>query len=654
MKDSLTTIEPKLTALNSDNQSFISDSEIKAAEEGLSENNIVPYLELIEKLQENLKSKESGVLKAFKREVDLKVKQQIAVAQEEFNQQVIQYKNQLQQELDNIAQEIKQSNSSVADKNQLYNQKVQEQSEKLQNYQQDLKNKIDADIQQFIAQQESVLTEINQFLKTPVTQGFQTARYDGDLQGTEVGMVLYYTDLLAKLWALDYLETTPEKHIADFEPLTKRATKLSSIYQPELKELPKTRLWFGHKDKGFQIANNGNSILMARNATRIYAASSNPLKPGAESTAAANSEAFLGWWNEHYSEVARYEHQYERLNEIMKWILVISWLNHSHQNKFLNFLQDVPVNHDYWFPDWVKANQEQLRFKEWATENCSENLNSAPDRSPVCFYPPDYQDLKTEAMPLLRSKTFTQFGENKFISGGVSLANRQLIAKQTPLPRFRKISDRSLRGNIDYKSAKLQDNLLSFETSDGVTYGMKISDSLGLVTAIAQDGAKLRNPDSELDNVEIAKQISRADEETKINLKAGNIDIGRFSSYKQGDTFVLKWQSLDIDVGQSLALELSSSKSEPINFLSSHPQVNSLAVQQNGSTYYVKLDNSTHWLKLAPGGGDSTEIPADWTSRIASIEDSSSFNYLLAWMSDADVKKQLSQGKAKEIAVVTQ
>jgi len=651
LQDSLTAIKPKLIALNSGNDLFVSEAEIQAAAAGLSEKDIVPYLELVEKIQQDLKSKENGALKAFNQKVELEVKQQVAAKKEEFDQQVTQYKNQLQVELDSIAQEIQKSNSPIAEKEQLYNQKAQEQSAKLNNYQQNLENKINVDIQQFVAQQESVFTAINQFLKTPNTQGFQTARYDGELQGTEVGMVLYYTDLLAKLWALDYLGTTPEKYIADFEPLTQKATKVASIYQTELQELPSTRLWFGHKDQGFQLINNGNGIAMAHNATRIYAASSNPLKPGAESTASVTSEAFLGWWNEHYSEVARYESQYERLNEIMKWSLVISWLNHSHEDKFLTFLQDVKVNRDYWFPDWVKANIEKLKFKEWATENCSDNANSAVEGAQVCFYPPDYQNLKTEAMPLLKSKTFTQFGENRFLSGGVSLANRQLIAKQTPLPKFRKISDRSLRGNIDYKSTKLQDDLLSFETSDGVTYGMKISDSLGLVTAMAQEGAKLRNLDRELDNVEISKQVSRTGSETKINLKAENTDIGSFSSSKQGDTFLLKWESLDIDVGQSVALELSSDQSEPTSFFSSHPQVNSLAVQQDGSTYYVKLDNSRHWLKLASGGADSVDIPNSWTSRIASNEDSNSSDYLLTWITDADIQQQLNNGNVKEVAL---
>lgn len=121
---------------------------------------------------------------------------------------------------------------------------------------------------------------------------FQAARYDGDLQGTEVGMTLFYTDLLAKLWAIDYMDSGADGCIEDFKPLTEVA--VSPIYEKELEELPKTRLWFGPRDKGFQLAGEGSSLLFAWNTTRVYAASSNPLEPGKEVAPNAASAAFLG------------------------------------------------------------------------------------------------------------------------------------------------------------------------------------------------------------------------------------------------------------------------------------------------------------------------------------------------------------------------
>src|SRR5262249_22101789 len=45
---------------------------------------------------------------------------------------------------------------------------------------------------------------------------FQAARYDGMLQGTEAGMVLFYTDLLAKIWSMNYLDSAPVDAIEEF------------------------------------------------------------------------------------------------------------------------------------------------------------------------------------------------------------------------------------------------------------------------------------------------------------------------------------------------------------------------------------------------------------------------------------------------------
>ncbi len=512
------------------------------------------------------------------------------------------------------------------------------------------------------------LKEIYDFLQTPRTRSFQRARYDGDLEGTEVGMVLYYTDLLAKLWALDYLGTTPERYIADFQPLTQISAKVSSIYEQELRELPDTRVWFGHQDKGFQIADN-NRILFARNATRIFAASSNSLEPGKETIATTNSEAFLGWWNEHYEEVACYEPQYERLNEIMKWSLIISWLNESKRGEVLGFLQDVPVSDDKWFPDWVQANIKQLKFKQWDTKTCLEDFNSTSKQPKVCFYPRGYKGTTTEAMPLLSSESFTQFGESGFIiSGGVSLSNPQTIANRDPLPKNSKISSLSLRGNIDYKSVKVNNKILSFNTLDGATYNLQIDSKIASVIAKAKNGTKFRDLDSEFINVkELVRQISRTDDGITINAVAGDTNIGSFSSSKTGNAFTVGWHSLDIDEGHSLARELSyySRYDDFETILIDHPKVNSVAKSKDAPVYYVKTNNSEKWLKLA-SGGDGGEIPPDYTFRVASTEppeipdpwfidpSDDSESLLLGWVDDLDdpeIQVIFSRSKHKKSSI---
>ena len=135
---------------------------------------------------------------------------------------------------------------------------------------------------------------------------FQQARYDGELRGTEIGMTLFYTDLVAKLWALDYEATMPQA-IEGFLPSA--GLVLPAMYREELAKYPSTRVWFGPREDAYQRVRSGATerLLFQRNATRVYSASSDPLEPGKEVTANAAHGRFLDWWNDHYEEVARFE-----------------------------------------------------------------------------------------------------------------------------------------------------------------------------------------------------------------------------------------------------------------------------------------------------------------------------------------------------------
>jgi hypothetical protein len=120
---------------------------------------------------------------------------------------------------------------------------------------------------------------------------FQAARYDGDLQGTEIGMVLFYTDLLAKLWqSIDY--DSPKSAIPDFR--TSPDGGISPVYLQQTLETPGTRIWFGKEDRGFQITGEPKEILFARRATRIFAASSDSLTKDKEVPPIQASEQTIG------------------------------------------------------------------------------------------------------------------------------------------------------------------------------------------------------------------------------------------------------------------------------------------------------------------------------------------------------------------------
>jgi hypothetical protein len=471
-----------------------------------------------------------------------------------------------------------------------------------------------------------------EFLNAPETTGFQAARYDGNLQGTEVGMVLFYTDLLAKLWALNYVDTAPSKAISNFDPLTK--LQISSIYKQEIEELPSTRLWFGSQDRGFQVANRGDTLLLARNATRIYAASSNPLKPGAEMAAAANTSSFLSWWNDHYEEVARYEPQYERLNQIMKWSMVINWLNQADRGEQLSFLQGVEVKRNAWFPDWVKQQSDRLKFRQWDQV---------------------IKGVKTEAMPLLFSSTFQQFGEpGHFYAGGVSLADVNLFRGRRPLPATSEIGDLGLQSNLNYGSVVVNEGKLTFNTLDETAYSLKNLDpNLSVTTAQAQAGARFRSPDAELANQAVHRSVSQIGSDLQIDTKIGDTELGTFSTIKAGNGFTTGFLGRDIDAGYALGLRLSRDLRPIETVLKESADVE--VVLKSGTQpedYFVKMTDSEQWMKLTQesggGGSQPPKPPKNWQFRVGDFGDESR-NFRLSWDNDDTVKRMLAKGEVESV-----
>jgi hypothetical protein len=496
-----------------------------------------------------------------------------------------------------------------------------------------------------------------------VVYSFQAARYDGDLQGTEVGMILFYTDLLAKLWGFNYQDATPEKDIQDFRPKTK--IDVSSIYKQELKELPSTRTWFGPNDKGFQVADEGNSIIFARNATRIYAASSNPLQPGIEKATSAVSDIFLGWWNSHYEEVARYEPQYERLNEIMKWSLLISWLNKANKGETLEFLQGVQVKRDNWFPNWVQANGDRLTYEKWTQ---------------VGFHQRGYKGTKTEAMPILLTETFKRFGELYHISGGVSLANKELFEGRAALPATSEVGELGRRSNLKYDAVSAIDDSLNLNTLEGTAYKLKnVEQGLSSVTAKAKEGVKFRSPDAELKNQEFSRTVSQTPSGIQIDTSIGGTDLGSFSVNKTQNSFTVGFLSRDIDVGHSLGLRLSRYKGSWEQALKEMPDVQvALMSRRQPPEYIVKMSDSKQWLKITPepksgaggkgggfdppfppsepgvgggrrgGGFDPPVPPKDWDFSVGDFGDDSR-NLRFSWLDEQQVKQQQVAGDFEQI-----
>jgi hypothetical protein len=441
---------------------------------------------------------------------------------------------------------------------------------------------------------------------------FQAARYDGELRGTEVGMTLFYTDLLAKLWALDLIESAPTREIEDFRPLTK--VSVSPVYKQEMKELPSTRLWFGHQDKGFQVTEDAQAVLLSRNATRIYAASSNPLQPGRETEPSAASEAFLGWWNDHYDDVARYEAEYERLNQIMKWSVILGWMNAANKGQLLGFLMSISVNQTQWFPEWVRKHPA-LRFREWDHVN---------------FQPRAYKGSNTEAMPILKSKSYKQLGGVYTLSGGVSLAPKQLFKERKALSTA---TDPLLRrSNLDY--AAVENAGKAFRTHGGAGYRLVAGDR-GRTTliAIAKEGAKLRSRVGDISSGGFERTMFREGTNLAIETTSGGKPIGKLQIARQANGFNIGWRGREIDAGQALGRRVSRNGNIAEALLSDRDVEIMLQLPGN-NRFAVKLRGSESWLKLAPEEQPSTTLAKGWEARVSDPDDGVR-NIQLAWVKDA-------------------
>jgi len=422
---------------------------------------------------------------------------------------------------------------------------------------------------------------------------FQAARYDGRLQGTEVGMVLFYTDLLAKLWALDFVGSAPKPEaVEDFVPLL--TTSVSPIYLQEETELPSTRLWFGPRSLGFQIVEAGPSVLFARNATRIYAASSNPLKPGEEAEPNASSSAFLGWWDNHYEEVARFEPQYQRLNEIMKWSLVISWLAENGQMERLGFVAEHQVDHSNWFPVWVQR-QPDLRFHDWSKV---EFENQRPGTS--------FNGVTTEALPILKSEEAEQASGAFWLSGGVSLGNKKIFAERISLPE--EISPLLRRSHLDYRAIEgLAEGrafrLKTLEEAD-FEFGSILADRAPVV-ARAREAAKLRAPDLELKNLPFELNYRATPAGLRIDARAGSSPLGRFAVSRAKNGFKVGFESLDLEQANALGRKVVDSVldgKEPARVLAADSRVAAVVHTEGVEGWFVRIKGSDRWLGLHPEG----------------------------------------------------
>ncbi|HEU4710819.1 MAG TPA: hypothetical protein VFS76_04600 [Pyrinomonadaceae bacterium] len=458
--------------------------------------------------------------------------------------------------------------------------------------------------------------------------GLQKARYDGDLQGTEVGMILFYTDLVAKLWDFDYQQSIP-REIQDFKSeLELHRTTISPVFKEELEKTPWARLWFGPDTRGYASIENGKSLVFARRATKIFAKSSSTVGSKNEVEADVGIASFINWWDDHYEEVAQYEPEYERLNQIMKWSLVITWLNNASQGSRLGFLDNSSmVNRSYRFPEWVKQ-QPNLRFNKWSDK---------------MFLPADTKCVSTEALPLLESVKFASVGEQDAkwqLSGGVSLSNKALFGERTFLSAESKVASLAQRSGINYSPIRSTESAL--EMVEGASYKFQsLAPNRVSVKSIPKPEAALRTNYGRLATGDFQSVLATERTGLSVATKYGETAIGNLSVSRTGNAITIGWRGRELDLGQTLARKLSTSTT-PEKLLATDSSIESAISLGNGKGYLIKLSGSEKWTRVMV---EKSAGPIDetWTATFGGL-DASTKPVKLAWVDDAGVGAELGEG----------
>jgi hypothetical protein len=449
---------------------------------------------------------------------------------------------------------------------------------------------------------------------------FQKARYDGELQGTEVGMVLFYTDLLAKLWEMDYQKTLPRLQIPDFAARTDGGTSI--LYAEQVRQYAATRLWFGPEDRAFQLVRDRQGILFARRVMRIFSASSNTLAPGREVEADYSEGRINGWWNDHFEEVARYEPEYERLNEYIKWTLVLGWLEWQRREGDLAFLSVVPVDRSAWFPDWAAKKGEQLRYNRWRA---------------VGFFPRGRGGSDTETMPILVSDLFSDFSERSkhwFLSGGVSGARSEDLEARPSLPVTPPPGLLLTWRGLDLRG--LDPSGKSLTTLRGSVYEFtEPTQEEALLRWRPPKGRSFRSRFREVAPTTLTRTVTVHGPETLILTRTEAVELGelRITSGKEG--LRVRYRSRDFDTSQALVRDLSV-RQDRRHRLNSDARVERYQELGEGA-FLIKQYGCRKWLKIALWK-PSANLPGGWGCRVAdTVADSEVI--LLAWVESPESRR---------------
>lgn len=419
---------------------------------------------------------------------------------------------------------------------------------------------------------------------------YQCARYIGELQGTEVGMTLFYTDAMMKLWAMDYKGSSPQYVVKGFTPVIR--SELAPIYWDNVWKHPATRGWLGPLSEGYEFHNGDGSLVFSPLATRLFNASSDPLQPGKEVTANASSEQFANWWNSHYRDVADYEPQFHRLNEIMKWSIALTWLKGIQFNQ-LSFLRSEPVNHALSYDHWYAAT-DTLRT-----------------RVPLPFLQSKTPGQSTECLQLLESDHVPGMGKGYWsISGGVSLGSKLELSKRLGMGGKRKSLLPSLRmAGIDLKTAQIKGANTKVAFHDGRSLVVNLSQGTVQVSKTSRD--QLRGLKTEFQQSELLRKIESGPTSTTIHEEVSGVSLGSLKLSRDNSGVALEIAEGDAIRSQRIVDDWLSNFPRREEILVTHPDVEDAFRLPNRNGVLIKLRGSEKWLAIHRPDAELTQTITD-------------------------------------------
>ena len=492
------------------------------------------------------------------------------------------------------------------------------------------------------ANNREIAREINAQLLDPAS--YQVARYDGGLAGTEVGQILFLTDLLAKLLDMDFdgiFQAYFQNTEIDWRPTV--YTDVAKSYRLQMEELPGTRIWFGEREESYASLRGGRRLMFDPISARVYALSSGAVSQENQKETQPNylSGQFVDWFNHYYHRVAAVEPHYDRLNQLVKWSRVL----HGPAYKDLSFLAQQHVRTDIWFPDWVREQGNQPFAKSWI--DCFHERGHYRKNVETMFVlHVGWQWRKADGTPEdPRADRWCNGVDNAdaddlrvwSIRGGVSLPSRIATEKlgpdaaifaRRPLLRRANAIDGTTRspGKLDELTFQPEYNAqrtVAVELNNGNLSGRVVRKT----QAVSQDttgewkaqqrSVFHRGTSTEIRQRPFEEAIALEPEARELTIasRIGDNGIARTTVTANESTFRISQENLAIETGQSLSMRLSRLPEQDWpSFFALQPTVRMAAITGDGR-HFVQLRNGQRWLEFSRETTPSVEIAEGWTQR---------------------------------------